>query len=863
MSKEAKRLFEQFQPEHYELLLEPDAHSLSFSGRVIIHGKKTGRPSKRITFHQKGLKITSAQIIKHDKKGEQEITVARINNQNSMYEVRLHANELLFPGEYTIKLEFSGKITPALAGIYPARYKYKGKDQIILVTQFESHHAREAFPCIDEPEAKATFDLSVTAPKEDVVLSNTPEASAHNRGKFSTHTFEPTPKMSAYLLAFVMGNLHYTEAISKSGVTVRSWASVAQPKETLEYATKEGADVLDFFADYFATPYPLKKLDQVALPDFEAGAMENWGLITYREVVLLTDPVNRSISSEQFATQVIAHELSHQWFGNLVTMKWWDDLWLNESFAGLMEHVAPAALHPEWQQWESYAIQDIPLITSRDSYKDIQPVSIEVSDPDLISTIFDPAIVYAKGARLLKMMIEYIGEETFLKGLKLYFETHAYGSTVRNDLWQALSEASGKDIDALMTPWLIQSGLPVVHVKQTGKTINVHQERFMLDNPPDETLWPIPLLADSPVKPDLFADQTAEVQLSNDKFAVINHNGSGMYITHYQTPEHRQYIAKLLSKQSLPTEARVNIFNDIYMLTRHGDASLTDGLDMVLACITESRDSVWGVMLRTVGAASQLTEGNKTTEEQIKKLRISLMNATYNKLGWDDQEKDDSNDKQLRHTAIASMIAGEEPGTIKEALKRYKAAKGNLQVIQAEIRNTILAAVVRHGDKSVIKRLIDNYDSSSMDIQSDITSALASTKNLATATRVLGQALGPKGFVRSQDVMRWLALFLRNHHVREAAWDFMVNNWDWLEETLKDTKSFDYLPVYASGVIASPDWAKKYRDLFEPMLSNKLLERNIKIGLADIDARLAWRKRDEAAVIKWLADFTKDQAKSS
>ena len=320
MSNEVKRLFQQFQPQHYELAIEPDANSMTFGGTVTIEGRKVGPPSQRLTLHQKDLKIADAKLIKHDKKGDREITVSRTNTHGSFDELRLHADEMLYPGQYTVSMSFKGKITKSLQGVYPCFYKHDGKDKVVIATQLESHHAREVFPCIDEPEAKATFDVSYTAPKGQTVLSNMPSKASKAVGNKVTTSFETTPKMSVYLLAFIAGELHNVETKSKSGVTVRSWSTVAQPKSHLEYSAHEAADTLDFFADYFKTPYPLPKLDQVALPDFDAAAMENWGVVTYREMALLADTKNRSISSEQFVSQVIAHELSHQWFGNLVTM---------------------------------------------------------------------------------------------------------------------------------------------------------------------------------------------------------------------------------------------------------------------------------------------------------------------------------------------------------------------------------------------------------------------------------------------------------------------------------------------------------------------------------------------------------------
>src|SRR3989344_321154 len=856
MPKKVKRLFEQFQPEHYELSIEPDVESMTFSGSVTIRGRKVGPPSQRITLHQKDIRVSDVKVIKHDKNGDKKVAVGRVNTQKSFDELRIHAGETLYPGTYTINLTFSGKITKSLRGVYPCFYKHKGKEKIIVATQLESHHAREVFPCIDEPEAKSSFDVIYTGPKDQTVLSNMPAKSTKTNGNKVTTAFETTPIMSVYLLAFVAGELHAVETKSKAGVAVRSWGTVAQSKSHLEYATKEASDILDFFADYFETPYPLPKLDQVALPDFDAAAMENWGVVTYRESVLLTDPKNRSISNEQFATQVIAHELSHQWFGNLVTMKWWNELWLNESFAGLMEHVAPAALHPDWQQWEQWAIQDIALITSRDTYKDIQSISVDVDDPELIETLFDPAIVYAKGARLLKMLREYIGEEAFVKGLKSYFSKNAYGNASRHDLWAALGKPSGKDIESLMTPWLTQAGMPVVHATQNGGKLSLTQERFMLDEPADDTLWPIPLLANKNLEPGVLDTTNVELDLALKDFVTLNNFASGQYITHYVEPAHIDYISQQLKESKLPTEARINVLNDMYMLARHGDASLVDSLDTVKELAHEPRDSVWGIIARAIGAASQLTEGDKTSEDQIKKLKLTLAKDWHKKLGWDDQTSDDPNTIQLRHTMVALMISGEDPVTIKEALLRYKNTK-TLQDINAEIRATILVAVVKDGDKKEISKLLETYSLVGADIQQDITSALSATKDPEIAQHILSTALGPEGFVRSQDVMRWVALLLRNHHTRKVMWDYMVKEWDWLYEVLDASKGFGYLPVYCASVVSTKEWKKKYIDFFEPRKSIKAMQRNITIGLADIDARIAWRTRDEVAIKKWLENFTK------
>ncbi|HEU4984753.1 MAG TPA: M1 family metallopeptidase, partial [Nitrososphaera sp.] len=332
MSKKVRRLFEGFQPKNYKINIHPDRKAMQVSGDVTITGQKTGRPSQRLTFHQHGLKITSATVTKHDKKGDREIPVERINLQNKYDEVRLHVQELLYPGQYTVKMAFEGKITKPMDGIYPCFFKHDGKDKMLIATQFESHHARDAFPCIDEPEAKATFDLTLISPKDETALANTPVKSQKTDGDNSVTTFETTPVMSTYLLAFAFGEMGYKEAKTKRGVTVRGYATPDNVKH-MDYAVDFAAKCLDCYDESFDIPYPLEKCDLVALPDFSAGAMENWGLITFREQAVLIDKDNSSLPMKQYVAMVVAHELTHQWFGNLVTMRWWTDLWLNEGFA--------------------------------------------------------------------------------------------------------------------------------------------------------------------------------------------------------------------------------------------------------------------------------------------------------------------------------------------------------------------------------------------------------------------------------------------------------------------------------------------------------------------------------------------------
>ncbi|HMH31093.1 MAG TPA: M1 family metallopeptidase, partial [Methylomirabilota bacterium] len=312
MSKKVTRLYEQFQPENYDLRLDVDRDAMTFGGSVTIRGKKVGRPTQRLTLHQKGLKITKATVIQNDKKGDQVVEVSRINNQNSFDEVRLHSNTQFFPGEYTVTVEFKAEVTRPMNGIYPCFFTHDGKEKKLIATQFESHHAREAFPCIDEPEAKATFDLTLTSPAGETVIANTPVKKSSDKAGIQTTSFDTTPKMSTYLLAFVFGELESLEATTKDGVLVRTFATpdnIEYTKFALDCAVK----TLEFYNEYFDIPYPLEKCDFIALPDFASGAMENWGCITFREQALLVDPKNTSLHLKQYVANVVAHELTHQW----------------------------------------------------------------------------------------------------------------------------------------------------------------------------------------------------------------------------------------------------------------------------------------------------------------------------------------------------------------------------------------------------------------------------------------------------------------------------------------------------------------------------------------------------------------------
>ncbi len=401
-----KHLHDFFQPHNYKLKLNLSRQAREFSGQVTIVGA-TKAAQKSISLHAKDLEISKVTV--DDQPAES------ILGEND--ELQVTPEKPLDVGQYTITLDFSGKITDSQHGLYPCYFEHEGASKELLATQLEPHHAREIFPCIDEPAAKATFDLTLETENNVTVLGNMPVKDQFEENSKLITTFKRTPRMSTYLLAFVVGELHKISGKTKGGVEVNIWAAPTQKTADLKFALDCSVRIIDFFGDYFGCPYPLPKADHVALPDMGGGAsaaMENWGLITYREDYLIADE-HTGISTKQRIANVITHETSHQWFGNLVTMQWWDDLWLNESFASLMQFVGVDYLFPTWNVWQELPLSETLPALRRDSNPGVQSIKTEVGHPDEIGTVFDGAIVYAKGAAVLHMLTAIQSEMTYGK----------------------------------------------------------------------------------------------------------------------------------------------------------------------------------------------------------------------------------------------------------------------------------------------------------------------------------------------------------------------------------------------------------------------------------------------------------------
>ena len=828
------RLLDTFTPNHYNLTLDlTRAEEKEFSGTVIISGDST---SESISLHSKGLTIQSATIDNQPA----DVSFGEFD------ELKLSQPELK-SGNHTIHINFSGTITDAMHGLYPCYFTHNGVKKQLFATQFESHHAREVFPCVDEPAAKAEYDLTLVTRTGITVLGNMPVKSEEENGDSLTTTFEKTPLMSSYLLAFVIGELHKKSAHTKSGVEVNVWATPAQNENTLDFALDIATRSIDFYDEYFGVKYPLPKSDHVALPDFSSGAMENWGLITYRESCLLADPELTPESSRRFIATVIAHELSHQWFGNLVTMQWWNDLWLNESFANMMEYVAIDALQPDWHMWEDFATNEVTAALRRDSLDGVQSVQADVNHPDEISTLFDPAIVYAKGGRLLVMVRKLIGEEAFRAGLKSYFEKFAYKNTVGNDLWQELESASGQPIVNLMNAWISQPGLPVVSVSNSHDAAILSQERFFIgEHQPSDALWPIPLFANQPL--DVKILNQKETTVSIEKPLQLNCGLSAHFVTKYDEST-REYLLKNITK--LPTLDKICILQDATILARAGFENSASLLPLALSLKTETNEKVFGMAAGALTELRKFVDDNDAARDSLKKISGEFAHTTFKELDWDEKAGESDDDRERRTTALSLMMYSEDEEVLNEAKTRFDNNK--LEDLPTETRALIISANVRHFETpEMIENLFTAYKNTpSNDLQNDIAIGLTSTKNPKTAEKILAN-IKDSNIIRPQDASRWFVYLIRTRENRQIAWNWLKENWAWVEDTFGEDKSYDDFIRYAATALLTTDELNDFRQFFEPMMNIPALTRTIKLGITEISARVELIERDKADVLSVL-----------
>lgn len=521
--------------------------------------------------------------------------------------------ELTFPkplsfGDYSLSIKFTGEINDKMKGFYRSKYiNTSGEERYAAVTQFEATDARRCFPCWDEPAIKATFDICLVVPPKVEALSNMPVKSTNEVNDLVRYDFETTPVMSTYLVAAVVGEYDYVEDRSTDGVLVRVYTPRGK-KEQGQFALEVATKVLPYYKDYFNIAYPLPKIDLIAIADFSAGAMENWGLVTYRETCLLVDPENTSAARKQWIALVVGHELAHQWFGNLVTMEWWTHLWLNEGYASFVEFLCVNHLFPEYDIWTQFVTDMYIRALELDCLKNSHPIEVPVGHPSEIDEIFDD-ISYNKGASVIRMLHNYIGDDDFRKGMNLYLTKHQYKNTYTEDLWAALEEASKKPVGTVMSTWIKKMGFPVVTVStqtpatETGATLTLTQSKFCADGsqPEEEHLWMIPISVSTSQNPNAIATSivlnTKQTTITipdvhiND-WIKINPGTVGFYRTQYPSDMLARFVPAIHDK-SLPPLDRLDLLDDLFALVQAGQTSTVEALKLMQAFEQEDNYTVW------------------------------------------------------------------------------------------------------------------------------------------------------------------------------------------------------------------------------------------------------------------------------
>lgn len=822
-----KRLFEYFEPSHYNLELRLNREQRTFSGTVSIDGKKTS--GYEIMLHAKALNISSVVV------------------DNTSVEFTQEGDELTItpdftPGDYTITIVFDGRITDPMHGLYPCYFEVEGVKKELLATQFESHHAREVFPCIDEPEAKATFDLTLITETGVEVLSNMPQTKQVASEDRLVTSFATTPRMSPYLLAFVVGELQKKSALSTHGVEVSVWSTRAHPLSSLDFALDIATRAVDFYDNYFGTPYPLPKADHVAIPDFSSGAMENWGLITYRESALLAEQT-ASQDTKEYVASVISHELSHQWFGNLVTMRWWNNLWLNESFASVMEYVCMDALEPEWRVWDKMTMQEAIHALRRDAIDGVQAVQTEVQHPDEINSLFDGAIVYAKGARLMRMLLEYVGTDAFRAALQSYFKTHAYANTEANDLWNAMSAASGKDAAAVMNAWISQPGYPLVTVDDN----ELSQTRFFIGkHAEDSVIWPIPLFANDPALPELLDAKSLKITVPTD--ALLNTGDRAHFLTHY-TPERLATLREKIARSELSAVDRLRLLHEQSLLVEAETQNIGELIPLLLAYRESTEEPVWAMVSTVARSLRPFVDGNEHGEKLLGAFYKELVKKPFKQFGWWPKEGESASDAQLRADVLNLVVHSHDGKLNADAIEMFNTVP--VEKIDANIRVSVLRAALQHDD-STFNELFELYKStSSPELKQDLMYSLSSVSSNGPQQTMLA-ALKDSSIIRPQDLKLWLMLLLHTSKNRYVTWRWIVDSWTWIDQSFSTDKSYERFLQYCGNYLST----RKELDEFLGFVADKraipALTRTISVAEKQIAARVSLLENQSQNVITAL-----------
>lgn len=757
-------------PINYNLTFEPDLEKFVFGGTEIITAVCSARTDK-ITMNCAELEILSCRV---ESEGRQVgCTYATSSPQEEELAISLDEE---IKGSVTISIKFQGTLNDRLLGFYRSQYEQDGTTRYLATTQFEAADARRAFPCWDEPEAKATFEISMLADKRFSAISNMPAASKRKLGDRILHRFAKTPVMSTYLVYLGVGEFEYLTG--RTGKTRIRVVTTKGNKYRGRYSLNLGKKLLASYEEYFGIGYPLPKLDLIALPDFAAGAMENWGAITFRETILLYDPKTSSTRTKQFIAEVISHEIAHQWFGNLVTMKWWNDLWLNESFATFMATKFVDRFYPEWDMWSQFVDDAMVMAMGIDSLKTTHPIDVTVKSPAQIREIFD-AISYDKGGCILRMLENYVGEPNFQEGLKKYLSDFKYGNAEGRDLWRAIGKASKMPVASMVDTWLKQPGFPLVHASRNGTTLKIRQRRYLLEHDDDHSggMWHIPLFLgpQDGLPSRLLKKESASVRVPKTSGGfVVNPGRTGFYRVRYDDAMLSD-LKPLVEEKRLPPIDRWAIQNDLFSLCVSGGKTVADYLDFSGAYAGE--DS-YMASLNVAHNLASLYFGafDEEFSDGIGVHARGHLKAVLQRLGWDAKKTDSHTDAMLRAFVISALGRMDDPDVTAEAQERYSKFLESPDSLQPDLVEPVCSIAAWNGNAKTHAELLGLYrDASTAEERLRFLGAMCGFQDTRLLTRTLN--FSQTGEVRSQNMQLPIMKVAANPRGKKILWPWLKKNW--------------------------------------------------------------------------------------
>ncbi|KAJ2549967.1 hypothetical protein EV175_004244 [Coemansia sp. RSA 1933] len=855
-------------PTHYDLFLAPDLDKLTYTGKVGIK-LRINEATDKIVLHANELEIKDVHLASADL--EAEATSVALEKDDETLHLSF-AKQVPAGSEATLTISFSAILNDLMVGFYRSTYTdAQGNTKFMATTQFEPTDARRAFPCWDEPMQKATFDITLRVKEELVALSNMDVSKTASVGDgLKEVSFNTTPIMSTYLLAFVVGELEYIEA-STSGkhngrpIPCRIYTTPGK-SEKGRFALDVTVKVLEYYADVFGIAYPLPKLDQIAINDFEAGAMENWGLITYREVALLVDEANTSSRAKQQVAYVVSHELAHQWFGNLVTMEWWSELWLNEGFATWVGTLAVDYVFPEYHIWTQFLFDELQRALALDSLRSSHPIQVPVRRSSEISQIFD-AISYSKGGSAIRMLSSYIGLDSFFKGIRAYLQKHKYANASTANLWSALSDASGADVTKFMALWTQTIGYPILTVTEAedGSKIHVQQNRFLsagnVTDAEDQTLWWVPLgIATSATKTQNSSavltsrEASFDVSVSDARWYKLNKDTVGIYRVKYP-PSAVANLAKAISAGELDINDRIGIIADSASLASSGHSSTSDFLTLLRAYDQEAEFIVWQeIVLRIDTLQSVWGAGPEEVQHKLKDLCRKLFLPLVKRLGWEPTEKgEDSLVSRLRALAIRGAGLAGDKEVIDEVNRRFGAFfGGDKSVFTTDTLRTAFAVAVRNGGRDEFEKVKGYYLDSENPVDQKLAalSCLGFTTDPALVDELLEFALSDS--VRNQDVHQAIVAINSYGAHRERLWKWYRDNYELLVSRYRASMNYMGILVRLSiGEFIGDDKASEVESYFADKNTSKF-QRVIDQSLEKIRSNTAWYEKDKDNVREWF-----------